>query len=147
MVQTEHLKDFRKPGDAGAPPGKPVGFHVVPSIERNAPVLPPLLEEWIALAHALGWGAAAPVQMEFVTIEEHVTGMPGNTNGDITHEFHTDGIGVRPQRPPLAETQPLHESEKSEAVVHRVGVALSEFVDVSAGLVRRAARLRPLIPC
>ena len=61
VIEPENLKNPGQAGDPFLPPSESVRLHVVPAIERDAPVLAPLLEKGVVLAHALGRRATAPV--------------------------------------------------------------------------------------
>ncbi len=119
---------------------------MVPTIERNAPVLAPLLEKRIALAHPLGRRTAAPIEVEFIALEKHIAGMPADADGHIAHQFHSARIRMLAQRLPLAVAQPLHEGEKPEPVINHRRIAPPQIVHIIAGLARHLAGLRPLVP-
>src|SRR5690606_7507227 len=118
VVDPENGKKLRQTGDALFTPGKTVGLHVVPSVERNPPVLSPLLEKWIALAHSFWRRAAKPVEVKFVAIEKDIRGVPTHADRDVAHQLYSSGRRMLTDRTPLAEAQPLDESVVAETDSH-----------------------------
>lgn len=72
VIESENLKNSRKALDSLSPPNESGGLHVIPAVEGYSPILTPLLEEGIALTHALWGRAATPVEVELALIEKDI---------------------------------------------------------------------------
>ena len=147
VVEAEHAKDFREPGEAFAPPCEAGFRHGVPVVERYAPVLPPLVDEGIFGGVTFGRGAAEPVRVEAGAVEKNVRGVEGDADGEIAHEFHAAAVGVGAEIEPLAVAEPLRVGEGFEAGNDVGGIFRAQRCDELMGTIYRLRFHGPLVPC
>src|SRR5437762_12286842 len=72
VIDPEQMKDAPDSAHPFPPPLKIVRPHLVPAIERDAPVLAPFLCERVVLKGRLGRRAARPVEHKFARPRENV---------------------------------------------------------------------------
>ena len=147
VVDAEDVEDIRQLADAPAPPAEAGPFHVGPAVERDAPVLPPLLHERIVLEDGLRRCAARPVEVELFRLEEHIHAVVAHPDGDIAHQAHPACFGVGTQGLPLREGDPLDERVEGEGGLGALGCGLAPPGEEGPGFCGGVEGIGPGVPC
>ncbi len=112
VVDPVHAENLGAVFYPAAPPGEVVLRHDIPSIQRNAPVLPPFGREWVFRIAAFRRGSSAPFRVKQVAFKKDVGAGKGNANGDIPHQLHIAFVRINTDEFPLFFTEPLEPAGK-----------------------------------
>src|SRR5438874_7710776 len=85
-------KDVEDPFDAPnslPPPLKIAGSHCVPAIKGDAPILSPLLREFVVLEISLWRRPPGPVKRKNVAICKHIRAVITDAKRDVAHQSNT----------------------------------------------------------
>ncbi len=107
------MKDVAHAVDALPPPGEAVRAHRVPIVERDAPVLAPLLRELVLLEVRLRRCAARPVELKLVRPGKDIRAVVADAKRNVAHQAPRRAPRRRPSPPPTACRRSIARSEKN----------------------------------
>src|SRR5579859_7626925 len=108
VIDAKQMKYLVNIAAADAPPIVLPLTRYFPFVERNPPILSPLLGEWINFEVSLGWTPPTPVEIEDRAIAPHVGTVAVHTERDVAHEVHFLLCTVFLDLLPLVVRDPLH---------------------------------------
>src|SRR2546423_419513 len=108
MVDSKKMKTVRNRANALPPPIEIALAHFRPAIQRDAPVLSPLLRELVVLEMDFRRRAAEPIERELARPREDVGTVIADTEWNIAHQTDAAFFGVTLSFGPLLVRDPLH---------------------------------------
>ena len=112
MVDAQQVENRARGLQPAAPPAEIVARHRLPVVEREAPVLPPVLGEGVGLENLLRRGAARAGLVENPGLGPNIGAVNAHADRDVAHEGDAEFVECGADRPPLRDGDPLDIAEK-----------------------------------
>src|SRR5690349_1270346 len=112
MIYPKDVERVLNSVNALPPPLEIVLAHPAPVVERNSPVLAPLLGELVVLEVRLRRRTAGPIECEFVRPGKHIGAVIADAERNVAHQRNTSLFRISLDVPPLLMGDPLHISKK-----------------------------------
>ena len=117
-----------------------------PAVERDAPVLPPLVGKGIRFKNPLRRTAAAPRVIENLRPRPHIRAVVVHAKRNVPHQRHAFFVRVFFHRRPLLPRQPLHIAAEAHPQLHRPPPPRRLLRQPGPRAHRRALLRRPPVP-